>query len=105
MAKLAPHHEKVNAYAGELSVETIKASSDGPVPQIAGAIAGQVRDNGIPDVHAIGADAVTRAIKAVVVAREYLAEDGIDAIVIPFLNAATIGGEERTVLRLMVESR
>ena len=58
MARLAPNHEKVNAYAGELSVETIKVSSDGPVPQIAGAIARQVRDNGLADVHAIGADAV-----------------------------------------------
>ena len=76
---------------------TIRVSSDGPVSRIAGAIAGQVRENVLADVQAIGFDAVNQAIKATFLAREFLVEDEIDAIFVPYFSVATIGGKKRTV--------
>jgi stage V sporulation protein S len=105
MTKPNPDFEEPNEYTTDYSLATIRVSSDAPVSAVAGAIAGQVRENGLAEVHAIGADAVNQAIKAATVARGYLAEEGVDAIVIPFFNAATISGEERTVVRLVVEPR
>jgi stage V sporulation protein S len=103
MMELVHDHEMVSA--GDISVATIKVSSGGSVSRTAGAIAGQVRENGLADVQAIGADAVNLAIKAVFLAREFLAEDGIDAIFVPYFHTAMIGGKERTVVRLIVEPR
>ncbi len=105
MTKLNPDYEEPNEYAPDFNLATIRVSSDEPVSAVARAIAGQVRENGLAEVHAIGADAVNQAVKAVILARGYLAEDGVDAIVIPFFSAATISGEERTVVRLVLEPR
>lgn len=41
----------------------------------------------------------------VFLAREFLVEDEIDAIFVPYCNTATISGKERTVVRLIVEPR
>ena len=52
---------------------------------MAGAIAGMVREHGQAEEQAIGAGTVNQAVKAVVIARGWLALDGIDAILIPIL--------------------
>ena len=50
---------------------------------VAGAIAGVVRESGRAEVQAIGAGAANQAIKAVAIARDYLAETGINAVCLP----------------------
>ena len=102
---LDPGHEELNAHAVDIGLVIIRVSSDAPVSRVAGAIAGQVRENGLAEIHAIGAAAVNQAVKALIIARGYLEEDGTDAIFTPFFIAATIEGEERTVVRLVVEPR
>ncbi len=86
-------------------MEVIRVSSKSAIEPVVDAITGEVRKNGYAEVHAIGASAVSQAVSAVIVARGYLAGDGIDAIVIPFFSSATINGKERTVVRLVVEPR
>ncbi len=72
---------------------------------VAGAIASVCREHERADVQAIGAGAVNQAIKAVAIARGYLALDGIDVICIPTFVELSIEGRERTAIRLVVEPR
>jgi stage V sporulation protein S len=87
------------------SVEVIKVSARSRSTAVAGAIAGVVREHGRADVQSIGAGAVNQAIKAAAIARGYLAEDGIDVIVIPTFTDIDIDGQERTAVRLRIEPR
>ncbi|MFQ5812792.1 MAG: stage V sporulation protein S [Anaerolineae bacterium] len=72
---------------------------------VAGAIAGVVRESGRAEAQAIGARAVNQAVKAVAIARGYLALDGIDVICIPVFTEVEIEGQERTAMKLIVEPR
>ena len=86
-------------------METIKVSAKSRSTAVAGAIAGVIRENKHAEVQAIGAGAVNQAIKAVAIARGYLEQDGLDIYVIPTFAEVDINGEERTAVRLLVESR
>ncbi len=87
------------------SVEILKVSSQSRTPAVAGAIAGVIRERGRAEVQAIGAGAVNQAIKAVAVARGYLALEGYDIICIPAFADVTIADQERTAIRFIVEQR
>jgi stage V sporulation protein S len=86
-------------------VETIKVSAKSRSTAVAGAIAGVIRENRHAEVQAIGAGAVNQAIKAVAIARGYLEQDGLDIYVIPTFAEVDINGEERTAVKMYVESR
>jgi stage V sporulation protein S len=83
----------------------IKVAAKSRPASVAGAIAGVVREHGRAEVQAIGASAVNQAIKAVAVARGYLAADGLDVICIPIFIELSIDGLERTAVRLVIEPR
>jgi stage V sporulation protein S len=83
----------------------LKVSARSRPSAVAGAIAGVVREVGRAEVQAIGAGAANQAIKAVAIARDYLAESGIDAVCLPSFITVTIGNEDRTAIRLIVEPR
>ncbi len=70
----------------------------------AGAIAGIVREGGAPEVQAIGAAAVNQAVKAVIIARAYLVQDGLDLYCVPGFAEVSIAGEARTAVRLRIET-
>ena len=56
-------------------------------------------------VCAIGARAVNQAIKAVIIARGYLKQDGLDLVCVPTFVELDIDGMERTAIKFLVESR
>jgi len=85
--------------------QLLKVASRSRPGAVAGAIAGQVRDEGMAEVQAMGPHAVNQAIKAVAIARQFLAEEGVDIICIPGFVMVTVGEEERTAVRLAVEPR
>ena len=85
--------------------QVLKVASRSRPSAVAGAIAGQVREEGMAEVQAIGPYAVNQAIKAVAVARRYLAEEGVDVVCIPGFVMVTVGEEERTAVRLTVGPR
>jgi stage V sporulation protein S len=93
------------AQGGITTMDIIKVSSTSRSTAVAGAIAGVVREHGRAEVQAIGAGAVNQAMKAVAIARGYLALDGIDVISIPAFTEVDIDGKERTALRILVEPR
>jgi len=86
-------------------MDIIKVSTRSRSTSVAGAIAGVIREHGRAEVQAIGAGAVNQAVKAVAIARGYLALDGIDVICIPAFTEVAIDGQERTAVRLVVEPR
>jgi stage V sporulation protein S len=85
--------------------DVLKVSARSRPSAVAGAIAGVVRESGRAEVQAIGAGAANQAIKAVAIAREYLAETGINAVCLPSFIDVVIEDEDRTALRLIVEPR
>jgi stage V sporulation protein S len=93
------------AYPHNEPEEVLKVSAHSRPSAVAGAIAGVIRHQGRAEVQAIGAGATNQAIKAVAIARDYLAPDGIDICCVPAFIDVTIANEERTAIRLVVESR
>ena len=86
-------------------MEMLKVSSHSRSTSVAGAIAGVIRGGSQADVQAIGAGAVNQAIKAVAIARGYLAQDGIDIVCVPVFVEIEIDGKERTAVKFCVERR
>ena len=85
--------------------DILKVSARSRPSAVAGAIAGVVREAGRAEVQAIGAGAANQALKAVAIAREYLAETGINAVCLPSFIDVVIDEEDRTAIRLIVEPR
>lgn len=83
----------------------IKVKANSRTAAVAGAIAGVVREHKRAEVQAIGAGAVNQAIKALVLAKGYLAEDGIPVICMPEFVEVDIEGKIRTAIKLVVEPR
>jgi stage V sporulation protein S len=86
-------------------MNVIKVSAQSRTSAVAGAIAGVMRDNHRAEVQAIGAGAVNQAIKAIVIAKGYLADEGVDIICTPSFVEVNIDGQERTAVRLVIEPR
>ena len=86
-------------------MEVLKVSSHSSPSSVAGAIAGILREADAVEVQAVGAGATNQAIKAIAIARGYLAPVGIDLVCIPSFANIVIDGEERTALRLICENR
>ncbi len=85
--------------------EVLKVSANSSSNSVAGAIAGAMRENGKVEVQAIGAGALNQAVKAIAIARGYVAPSGIDLIFVPGFTDVEIDGEERTAVKLFIESR
>jgi stage V sporulation protein S len=86
-------------------MDIIKVSGTSRTSAVAGAIAGVVRENKRAEVQAIGASAINQAVKAMALARGYLAGDGYDIIVIPEFVDVQIEDKIRTAIRFTVEPR
>ncbi len=83
----------------------LKVSTKSNPSKVAGALAGTIREQGKAELQTIGAGALNQAIKAVAIARGFVAPAGIDLICIPAFIDIEIDGEERTAIRLIVEPR
>lgn len=83
----------------------IKVAATSRTAAVAGAIAGIYREEGVVEVQAIGASAVNQAIKAIVIAKGYLAEENKEILFVPSMVEVEIEGAVRTAVRLKVENR
>lgn len=62
--------------------------------------------DGVPvQIQSVGAGAVNQAIKAIAIARGFLAPSGIDVCCVPSFADIVIDGEYRTAIRFSVERR
>ncbi len=88
-----------------MDVNVLKVSSKSNPNSVAGALAGVLRERGIAELQAIGAGALNQAVKAVAIARGFVAPSGVDLVCIPAFTDIEIDGEERTAIKLIVEPR
>ena len=83
----------------------MRVRADSSPASVAGAIAGAVREDGRVEIDAIGAGAVNQAVKAIAIARGYVAPGGVNLACVPAFRDELVNGEERTVIRFLVEPR
>lgn len=86
-------------------METLKVSSKSQPKSVAGAVATVVeRDNKVI-LQAIGAGAVNQAVKAIAIARGFVAPHGVDLMTTIAFSTIDIDGSERTGMKFIVEPK
>jgi stage V sporulation protein S len=83
----------------------LKVSSKSNPNSVAGAIAGSIRESGMTEIQAIGAGALNQAIKAIAIARGYVAPSGINLVFVPAFTDVVINNENRTAIKLLISPR
>ena len=86
-------------------METLKVSSKSNPNSVAGALANVFRSSGSVEIQAVGAGALNQAIKAVAIARGFLAPSGKNLVCIPAFTDISIEGEDRTAIKLINETK
>lgn len=86
-------------------MDVLKVSAKSSPNSVAGALAGVLRENGGAELQAIGAGALNQAVKAIAIARGFVAPSGVDLVCIPAFTDVIIDGEERTAIKLIVQPR
>jgi len=86
-------------------MDIIKVKAVSRTAAVAGAIAGVMRDEKHAEVQAIGAGAVNQAVKAMVLAKNFLEQDGIDVAFVPEFVNVEIDGKVRTAIKFVVDPK
>lgn len=86
-------------------MEILKVSSKSNPNSVAGALANTFKDKNSVEIQTIGAGAVNQAIKAIAIARGFIAPSGKNVICIPAFTDITIDGEEKTAIKFIVETK
>ena len=85
--------------------EILKVSSTSDPSATAGALANTIREEGVAELQAIGPKAVNQAVKAITIARGYMAPSGVDLIFVPSFVDVKIDDENKTAMRMEVKTR
>ncbi|WP_223593750.1 stage V sporulation protein S [Neobacillus bataviensis] len=83
----------------------LKVSSKSNPNSVAGAIASILRERENTEIQAIGAGALNQAIKAIAIARGFVAPSGLDLVFVPAFTDVLINNENRTAIKLLVGPR
>ncbi len=86
-------------------MEILKVSSKSNPNSVAGALANVFREKGSVEIQAVGAGALNQAIKGIAIARGFVAPSGKNLVCIPAFADISIEGEEKTAIKLIVESK
>ncbi len=86
-------------------MEILKVSSKSNPNLVAGALAGVINEQKEAELQAVGAGAVNQAVKAIAIARGFLAPSGIELVCIPHFSEVIINEDVRTAIKLQVSIR
>ena len=86
-------------------IELLKVSTKSNPNAVAGAIANIIKVQKKVEIQAIGAGSINQVVKAIAIARGFVAPSGKNLICIPAFVDITIDGEERTAIKLIVEAK
>ena len=91
----------------ETKLNTLRVASHSDPSATAGAIANAVRETGEAEIQVIGPRAVNQAVKAIAIARGYVAASGVDLYCVPsFTNIQVMESEHgKTAIHLAIRSR
>jgi stage V sporulation protein S len=96
--------DKINR--GKIYMDNVlKVSSKSNPNSVAGAIAGALRERGNTEIQAIGAGALNQAIKAIAIARGFVAPSGVNLVFVPAFTDVLINNENRTAIKLLIGPR
>ena len=77
-------------------MEVLKVSSKSNPNSVAGALAGVLREKGSAEI---------QAVKAIAIARGFVAPSGMDLVCVPAFTDINIEGDQKTAIKLIVEPR
>ena len=87
-------------------MDIIKVSSKSVSQKVSGSIANSFREGATGvEIQTVGAGAVNQAIKAISIARGFVAPLGMNLICTPAFYDVMIDGKEKTAIRLIVEAK
>ena len=86
-------------------MEVLKVSTKSNPNSVAGALAAIIKEKNIAEIQAVGAGAINQAVKAIAIARGFVAPSGKDIVCVPAFTDIQIDGEERTAIKLIVQPR
>lgn len=86
-------------------MEVLKVANHSNPNSVAGALAGIVKETGSAEIQAVGAGALNQSVKAIAIARGFMAPSGIELSFIPAFTEVQINGEERTAIKLIVQKQ
>lgn len=86
-------------------MDVLKVSTKSNPNSVAGALAAIIKEKNLVEIQAVGAGAINQAIKAIAIARGFVAPSGKDIVCIPAFTDIIIDGEERTAIKLIVQPR
>lgn len=81
-------------------METLKVAGKSDVNKTAGMIAHLIQEGKKVELQAVGAGAVSQAVKSIAVARGFVATTGINLSCVPAFTEVEIDGTTRTAIRL-----
>jgi stage V sporulation protein S len=83
--------------------EILKVSTKSNPNLVAGALVNILKEKENVEIHSIGAGALNQSIKAVAIARGFVAPSGKELAVIPSFWEVTIDGQIKTAIKLVVK--
>ena len=86
-------------------MDILRVGSASDPNKVAGALAGTIRAHNEAEMQTVGAGALNQAVKAMAIARGFLAPSGIELVAWPSFIDIEIDGNERTAIRLSVRVR
>lgn len=87
------------------SPQLLQVASSSTPSSVAGAIAGMIREKNVCELQAIGAGAVNQSVKAIAIARGYMAPSGIDLVCVPAFVDVKINNEDRTAIKFLIQPK
>ena len=86
-------------------MEVLKVSTKSNPNSVAGALAAIIKERNTVEIQAVGAGAINQAVKAIAIARGFVAPSGKDIVCIPAFTDIEIDCEERTAIKLIIQPR
>lgn len=83
--------------------EILKVSTKSNPNLVAGALVNILKEKENVEIHSIGAGALNQAIKAVAIARGFVAPSGKEIAIIPSFWEVTIEGQIKTAIKIVVK--
>ena len=75
-------------------MDVLKVSTKSNPNSVAGALAAIIKEKNIVEIQAVGAGAINQAVKAIAIARGFVAPSGKDIVCVPAFTDIQIDGEE-----------
>lgn len=85
------------------NIEILKISSKSNPNSVAGAVTAMFREKKKIEMQAIGAGAINQSIKALAIARGFLAPSGINLVCVPAFVEVEVEGETRTGIKFIIK--